>query len=443
MTGRHPTRGRLAALALTPAAAALGVLLVLLTALPATAGDVAAGGVTADVSATGAATAPPASGLPTASATGPTDPSATASPPATVTPTPTAPATTPKPPSTAPKPPPVRITRPHPHKAPALPRRAHPKRKQWPVGVVLRTVPALAGVRFSVDGGIYTTGPDGTVVVTRQHDFTPHTLALLTPRIDTAARHYSFARWSGQRDPDQTYRTVVTGLPWRAGYAITAAFTEQCPVTPAFTDQHGVRVDPADLAPATLKSDTGQLSTLPVRGTTWFACTVTVYSGGVLTTRPVVYRLQSLVASGTNIVDAGRQSFNPAAVPAPTFVGYYYDLTVTAHDALFGGSSGGAATVTGPDNVRHRLTFTASHVAVFKHLPRGDYTASVTGGGLGLSKNLRLSRDTGTDLNMVTVGDVGTGVGGGAAFALTLPLVARHRRVRVRRVLRFRKVLPE
>jgi hypothetical protein len=433
MTDRHPARARLATLVLAPVAPALGVLLLLLTPLPTTAVVITALGGTA---------APLDSGTPTVSATGTTDPSATASPPPT--PTPTAPATTPKPPPTTPKPPPVvRIVRPHPHKAPALPKRSHPKRKQWPVSVVLRTVPALAGVRFSVDGGIYTTGADGTVVVTKEHDFTPHTLALLTPRIDTAARHYSFAQWSGQRDPNQTYRTVVTGLPWRAGYAITAAFTEQCPVTPAFTDQHGVRVDPASLAPATLKSDTGQLSTLPVRGTTWLPCTVTVYSGGVLTTRPVVYRLQSLVTSGTNIVDAGRQSFNPVTAPAPTFVGYFYDLTVTAHDALFGGSAGGTAAVTGPDNVRHPLALAPSHVAVFRHLPRGDYSVSVAGGGIGLSKTLRLSRDTGTDLDVVSAGDVGAGASGGVVFALTLPLLARHRRAWLRRVLRPREVLPE
>ncbi|HTJ67563.1 MAG TPA: hypothetical protein VL551_08555 [Actinospica sp.] len=384
MTARQPRRARFLALALVPAAAVLGALLLALAASPATAAS---------------STAKPTSSATTHKASV------------------------------------------HVHHATA-PRRPHPKRKPWPVSVVLRTVPPLAGVRFSVDGAIFTTGSDGTVAVTREHDFTPHTLALLTPQFALSTRHYAFARWSGQRDPDQTYRTVVTGLPWRAGYVITAAFTEQCPVTPSFTDQHGRPIDPALLASATVKSDTGQVSALPVRGTAWLTCTVAVYGNGALTTRPVVYRLQTLLTSATNIVDSGRQAFNPATVPKPIFVGYFYDLTVTAHDALFGGSSGGTVTVVGASGVRYRLGFDDSHTAVFRHLPRGDYTVSVAGGGIGLSKTVRLSRDTGTDLQVVSAGDVGTGAGGGAAAALTLPLLARHRRDRLRRVLRRGKVEP-
>jgi hypothetical protein len=428
MTRRQPPRKRLAALVLAPAATGLAALLLLIAAFPA-----AALGSAPTASPIGAATSAPAS--PSAS------PSAGPTPTRTPTPKPSK-TKTPKPVKTK-RPPRVRTVRPHPHKVPATPKRPHPKRKPWPVGVVLRTIPALAGVRFSVDGAVYTTGPDGTVVITREHDFAQHTLALLTPQLVLSGRHYGFARWSGQRDPDQTYRTVVTGLPWRAGYAVTAAFTEQCPVTPAFTDQHGVRIEPALLASATLKSDTGQLTPLAVHGTTWLACTTTAYGNGTLTTRPVGYRLQSLYASGTNIVDSGRQAFVPAKVRAPVFVGYFYDLTVTAHDALFGGSSGATALVLGPDGTSYRRPFGSAHAAVFKHLPRGDYTVSVTGGGLGLSKTVRLSRDTGTDLQMVSAGDVGTGAGGGAAVALALPLLSRHRRSWLWRLLRRAEAMPE
>ena len=442
MTRRRPTTARLASFALVPAVAMLAAVLVTFAPAPAAASGGTASGGTGS-SSTGSSstvtaldTGTPAAATPTPSA------SATASPTATPTPPPSTPPS--KPPTTSPKPkPPPQPARPHPHKAPALPKRQHPKRKQWPVSVDLRTVPALAGVRFSVDGHIYATGTDGTAVVTMQHDFAAHTLAVLTPTFATANRRYSFARWSGQRDPNQTYRTVVTGLPWRAGYAITAAFTQQCPVSPAFTDQHGTRLDPAILTSATLKSDAGQLSALPLRGTTWLECTTAIYSGGVLATRPIAYRLQSLIAAGTNIVDAGRQSFNPTANPNPTFAGYFYDLTVTAHDAFFGGTSGNAATVTGADGARHQAVFSPSHTALFKHLPRGDYTIGVTGGGIGLSKGLRLSRDSSADLNVVSVGDLGAGAGGGGAFAVVLPLLARYRRGRSPRMAHSQEVLAE
>jgi hypothetical protein len=411
MSDPRPSRTRLAALAAVPAAAVISALFLVLAPLPA--------------AAAGSASLPGAI-VPMASA------SASA---------PSSPSTTPARPNTT-RAPVIHTVGLHLYRTSVTPR-PHPKRKPWPVSVVLRTTPALAAVRFSVDGAIYATGADGTVTVTRAHDFTPHTLALLTPAFSAAGHRYAFARWSGQRDPDQTYRTVVTGLPWRAGYAITAAFTEQCPVKASFTDQHGAPIDPASLTSATLRSDTGELSPLPVRGAAWLACTTAVYSGGTLSIRPLTYRLQSLLTAGTNVVDAGRQSFKPASEPAPVFAGYYYDLSVTAHDALFRGGSGSAALVTGSDGVQHRLAFPASHLAVFQHLPRGDYTVDITGGGLGLSKTLRLSRETNIDLDVVTGGDMGAGAAGGAAFALSFPLLARHRYDWSRRVRRRREVAPE
>ncbi|HEU5356642.1 MAG TPA: hypothetical protein VFU65_19385 [Actinocrinis sp.] len=298
-------------------------------------------------------------------------------------------------------------------------------------------MPALPSVRFSVDGRIFTAGADGTVAVSLEHDFTQHTLALLTPTFTTAAHRYTFYRWEGQRDPNQAYRTVVTGLPWRAPYAITASFAEQCPVTPTFTDQHGVPLDVSALDSATVRSDTGQISALPVRGTSWLTCAVPVYAGGALVTRPLGYRLQSLMTGGTNVVDAGKQSFHPAGNPRPAFVGLFFNLTVSAHDALFGGPAGNEAVLTGPDHRRHTAAFPASqHAATFSHLPRGDYSLTVSGAsGVALSKPIRLSRDAAADVAVMTGADLGSTAACGSILAVSLPLVARHRRRRLGRFL--------
>jgi len=387
------------------------------------------------------ATASGATALPGAAA-----PSDTTAPPDTITPSAsaTAPDSTPDSPSAAPTTPPPpppdnpAAQRPHPHTTQgSQPGRSHPTRTPRPVSVQLRTVPALPTVRFSIDGRIFTAGPDGAVTVTLDHDFTQHTLALLTPALTAAGHRFAFYRWQGQRDPDQAYRTVVTGLPWRAPYAITAAFAEQCPVTPAFTDQHGAALDVSTLTPATVRSDTGQISTLAVLGTSWLTCEIPVYVDGSVTTRPLGYRLQSLMAAGTNIVDAGKQSFAPDTDPRPTFVGLYFNLAVTAHDAFFGAAAGSHAVLVGPDHHLHTLDFTAAHTATFAHLPRGDYTLTVTGAsGVALTKPIRLSRDSSTDLTVVTGADLGSTAAAGGVFAVMLPLVARHRRDWLRRLLR-------
>ena len=297
-------------------------------------------------------------------------------------------------------------------------------------------MPSLPGVRFAVDGQIFTTGTDGTVTVTLEHDFTQHTLALLTPTFTAVDHRYTFYRWEGQRDPNQAFRTVVTGLPWRAPYAITASFSQQCPVTPAFTDQHGVPLDVATLDSATVRSDTGQVSALPVRGTSWLTCSVPVYAGGALVNRPLGYRLQSLMTGGTNVVDSGKQAFQPSGNPRPTFVGFYYNLYVTAHDALFGGTTGRQAVLTGPDHRQHTVAFPLQHAATFSHLPRGDYSLTVSGSsGVALSKPIRLSRDSTADVAVVTGTDLGSTAACGSVIAVALPLVARHRRRRLSRFL--------
>ena len=426
-----------AALVLPPLAGALTAALLVLASAPATASG---GAVTPQ--ATDSATAVPTdtgAPSPTDSPT-PTDSPSTVPPPPTTPPPP--PPTTPPPPPNAPPPNNIPLPAvPHPHKAlfTPLPQRPHPKRKSWPISVQLRTAPALPGIGFSVDGKAYTSGADGTVTVTLQHDFTQHTVALLTPTSTAAGHQYAFYRWEGQRDPNQAYRTVVTGLPWRAPYAITAAFDEKCPVTPAFTDQHGAPLDVATLDSATVRSDTGQISTLPVRGTTWLTCSIPVYAGGTLTSRPLGYRLQSLMTGGTNIVDAGKQSFTPRSDPRPTFVGLYYNLTVTSHDAFFGGAAGRGVVLTGPDHRQHTAIFPAGHTATFTHLPRGDYSLSVTGGsGVALAQPIRLSRDSSTDVAVVTGVDLGSTAAGGTVLAITLPLAARHRRDRLRRLVRPR-----
>lgn len=420
MTPPRTIRLRRAALVLWPMVSCLAAALLVLLPSPATA--------------SGGAIGPLDTASPSDSPTG-TD---SGSPSPSDSPTPT-----PRPSSVPPAPPPPHHSptpqRPHPHRTPGsrAPKRPHPKRKASPVSVLLRTVPALPGVRFSVDGRIFTADADGTVTVTLPHDFTQHTLALLTPTLTTADRRYAFSRWEGQRDPEQAYRTVVTGLPWRAPYAITAAFAEQCPVTPDFVDQQGTGLDVSSLASASVRSDAGQISTLPVRGTSWLTCALPVYVGGSLVDRPLGYRLQSLIAGGTDIVDAGRQSFTPATDPRPTFVGLYFDLTVTAHDALFGGDVGRRAVLTGPDRRPYAIEFSAGHTATFAHLPRGDYSLTVTGGsGITLAKPIRLSRDTASDVTVISGADLGAATATGGVLALTLPLVARHRRQWLRRLVR-------
>lgn len=304
-----------------------------------------------------------------------------------------------------------------------LPGQPHPHRASWTVTVTVQTVPALPGVRFAFDGVTATTDSYGRASFTQPHNFAQHTLTLVDTSIDTRYRHYRFARWAGQRDPDQAFRSTVVGLPMRADYTVMAAFTARFPVTPSFTDQYGAPVAARDISSVTVKSDTGVSRPIPVGRTVWLDGLLPVFRGSVLTTRPISYRLESVTVDGANTVDAGRQRFTPSVSSRPVFVTQFHDLTVTAHDALFSHRMGTATVVTMPDGTVRTVRFGADGSATLRHLPRGDYLVDVRTNGVTASRRLLLSKDRAVDVQVIGYRDLAIvaafllALAGGLAFA--------------------------
>jgi hypothetical protein len=307
-----------------------------------------------------------------------------------------------------------------------------PSLQPWPITITIRTVPALRGVRFAFDGRRLTTGRRGQVSQTERHNFSLHTLRLLRTRFATRNRRYSFVRWAGQRDPNQAFSPRVRGLPMRANYTVTASFAVQCPVLPFFTDQHGSALDPGRIALVSLRSDTGQPASLSPSGTTWLPCARTIYRGSTLSSRPVRYSVQSVMILGANVVHAGVERFWPDRTPDPTVVGYFHDLTIAAHDALFGSGTGTIALVTLPDNSLRRVPLGAGHAATLSNLPQGRYRVEVKAGSAIISaQSLRLSKDQTVNFTAVTMWDLATVGGAVLLIAAGLPLLSGSRRKRV------------
>ncbi|MDF3143070.1 MULTISPECIES: hypothetical protein [unclassified Streptomyces] len=278
-----------------------------------------------------------------------------------------------------------------------------PQRIDRQVTVSFRTVPAVPGVRLRFGAEIVTTDTRGRASYTASHTLAQQTLRLLDTTVDTGQRRYRFARWSGQRDPDQAFRPVVHGLPLRADYTVTAAFTVAYPVSPRFTDQHGTPLDLRHISQVTVKSSTGRLTDLPVRGTTWLDGAIPVYRSSRLDVTPVTYSLQSLVYDGAQLADAGRQRFSPNTRRTVTFTGPFHNLRITAHDAVFGGGTGRRAEVTGPDKKTHSVRLDDHHSAVLTHLPRGEYRVTVKEpGGISQTQSLQLSRSTTTNVPVIS-----------------------------------------
>jgi hypothetical protein len=317
--------------------------------------------------------------------------------------------------------------------APGGPARAlqamHASLQPWPVTITIRTVPPLAGVRFTFDGFVLVTGAHGEASHTEPHNFSPHKLRLVYSQLHRPGRRYRFVRWAGQRDPNQAFLPTVRGLPMRANYTVTAAFAVDCPVTPQFSYQQGGALDPARISAVTVRTSTGQERALSTAGPTWLVCRDPVYRDGTLSSRSVWYSVPSIMVGGTNVTTAGAQRFQPDTSPRPTLVGYFHNLTITAHDALFGGPTGSEAVLTMPDLSVRTLALGPGHTITLRSLPQGEYQVEVKAGSSQISQqSVRLSRDQVVNLTAVSRADLAT-VGGILIIILAgIPLLSRQRR---------------
>jgi hypothetical protein len=312
----------------------------------------------------------------------------------------------------------------------------------WPVTITITTVPALPGIRFLFDGVPLSTDQRGVTTFTERHNFSAHTLTLAQTEVSASGHRYTFVRWAGQRDPDQAYRPAVHGLPMRASYTVTASFAVACPVTPRLVDQDGAPLPALQVSQINLLSSLGQPRTLAPSGTTWLPCASPVYRDNLLSARPVLYSVQSVLVGGTNVVHAGVERFSPSQTPDPKVTGFFYSLTIAAHDALFGGAVGSYALLTMPDKTVRKVTLGPAHTATVTRLPLGDYQVRVAAGSASVSPvTVHLSRDEVANLAAISPIDV---VLVSSALVVGLagaPLISRTRRrrvlVRARRVYRL------
>jgi hypothetical protein len=166
-------------------------------------------------------------------------------------------------------------------------------------------------------------------------------------------------------------------------------------------------------------------------------CAWPVYRGSLLASTDLQYSVQSMLVSGTNTVHVGVERFKPSRTPNPELTGYFYALTITAHDAIFGGAVGGYALLTMPDRTVRRIPLGPGHVATVSNLPQGNYQVQIKARGASVSaQTFRLSKDQTANLAAVTRGDIALVGGALLAGLVGIPLLSRTRRRRIFAFLR-------
>jgi len=225
----------------------------------------------------------------------------------------------------------------------------------------------------------------------------------------------------------------------RHSSTLIAGFTVLCPVTLRFVTQDGAAVSPSGISQVTLRSSTGTQVSFSPRGTTWLACTQPVGSGGGLRLAAVSDVVHGIVISGANAAKTG-QSIQPGITASPDLVAYFHDLTITAHDAIFGDATGDVALVTLPDHSVRRVPLGPAHSVTLDDMPQGSYSVSVaTGHAIVFGEDVSLSRTATVDLTVISAADIAVTGGPVVTGVLCFLLLSRKRRTWLWNALRYRR----
>jgi hypothetical protein len=184
-----------------------------------------------------------------------------------------------------------------------------------------------------------------------------------------------------------------------------------------FRDSHGQAVDPSTVESMTLTSTGGHELVLRQYRDVWLEAGTAVKRATGLDVSPRNWRVLEVEIAGTNVVNRGQQEVDPRPGMVTTVDVLLFDLSIQAHDALFGLPVGGNLELEYPDGTVQRATLDEDRKVVeFARLPRGDYTLRLHARGIGAPTPVALSRDQEAVIRVISYLDIGVF----AAFALVV-----------------------
>ena len=209
------------------------------------------------------------------------------------------------------------------------------------------TVPAEPGVKLLFDGQPVTTDAAGVAVINTPYRLTGHTLTLVRPEWTSEGGRIQtkFTVW---RSPlsEQKHSPTLTHLVLRRNHAIQLGFRVSYQVNFSFVTTNNTSVPSSRINGVELRADGGYISSVNGGRTIRLLGVQPVLQAGTLVAHSVNYTLQDVVVDGSNVVSAGQQHLSPTRQQSAKFVLPLRQLTITAHDRIFGMHTGRTVVVT-------------------------------------------------------------------------------------------------
>lgn len=333
-------------------------------------------------------------------------------------------AAAPQPPKPRPQP------RAHPTLNPALP--------QGTRLLVVRTVPALVGARFTFASTSFgVTDESGTaslLIASSERDVVAanrnRVLGVATPSVDVSPSVRAvFTGWSGSG-------AYVDGVMTE-----TATFRTEYLTQLQFTNRQGRAVPASRVGSVELAATSGARITARAGDAVWLTGRAITTGPDGPTTRAVTYAITRVDVAGSNVVNSGQQRVVPSLDARPTVRLLLYTVRFVGRDALLRSHVGSRVHLRHPDG---SVTEVAMHSGgtVVRDLPRGSYDVTIEGGTFAMTRPLSISRDQTAEIDAVSYVDVAL-IAIAVALAATAVFVVGRRLRRPRRLHGWRGSEPE
>jgi len=159
---------------------------------------------------------------------------------------------------------------------------------------MVQTVPKLPGIRFSVNGHIFTSDKHGLAFTGVSNPET-YQLEVLQPSNSPPETRLRFATWSDGN------RSVVRSVTVNSFTFLEAGFVVTREASVTLLDDRGQRIDPLRIESLTLTDDSGEVYTLPQGESRWIPVVRTLEVGESLEEEDVRYSIGEAIVDGNDV----------------------------------------------------------------------------------------------------------------------------------------------
>jgi hypothetical protein len=292
-----------------------------------------------------------------------------------------------------------------------------------PHELTIRTVPALEGINFRLDGRVFVSDHNGRATISVLNPGT-YVLEVLPNDDSSGGLRAVFSRWTDIYDKR---RSVTISGPTELEAGFDVSYRAQT----KYVNPQGDEIDPEDISVTVVKSSTGAIIPLQPGKPKWLKASRVVRRRDGFEPVVLVYSIKSVIVSGSNVVNRYQQKFQVKPGLEPWTVKLlYFPVRFDARDVLLDTPIGSHVLLEYPDGSVRRVPLDDEGRARLPSVPRGAYKARVDAGGYSPIMPISISRK-GQEGNLIVVSYPDMGLVAVIALICALgPFVFGRRRAR-------------